>query len=87
MITKALIKTDARFGIRVAPWTSALITIFYAEWCTIVTGRHDSVIVHDDAAYSSLHAVGARRGNMSNAHEVGVPSWPQQLIIAEVMVC
>jgi hypothetical protein len=60
MQTEALVQINALMHIVIAALAATFIAIDQTKGCAIVTSGDNSLVLCDDCAIASLHAVGAR---------------------------
>ena len=67
----------------VAPLAATLITVNESEGRAIVASGNDALVFRNDSSVSSLHTIRARRGKLSQSHEVSVEGRSDKLRILE----
>src|SRR5262245_11949997 len=76
MRTETLVQCCPRYGEIITTWATAFIAVASATGCTVIARRNDSLVLHNDGGYFSLHTIGTRRNDFRDVHEVFIPARP-----------
>jgi hypothetical protein len=83
---KALVEVDSLHDVIVASLAAALIAVAKPKRSAVVTRGDYTIILGDDGAVATLHAVGSCCRKFGKAHEVSVESWPDKFLVVELKV-